>query len=291
MLKVHIRLPLNISRSFEEILREHVEGNPGKYPKGVKLISSHNYDGEEASNQQPAGIMIGFMPEIEMQSDEDLLQNFVSIPGGFPIRKELLDLGFADPRGFFHVFGIVPFIIFYHPDHADAGEIPRTWGDLLDPRWKGRIAMPGKEHIAPRIVRAVLKYENPQRAEAVDENIICRGVPPNVIESVKNGEFSLGIANITFGKISEGLKIRTIWPKDGLLCAPQIIIWRKGAAEKMIGLGDFLLSPQVQGLLSQQAFVPSAPGTGFPPIFRENSVKLKWDGWDHFRAAMKKSHI
>lgn len=289
MVRIHIQLPLNISRLFESVLEEHVEANAAEYQEEVTLVNLHTCGEKEAADHSRANIMIGFIPEIEMQDDKYILKHFVSVPGRFPLKRRLQDRGFVDPRGCFQVFGIVSFVPFYNPVYTKAADLPRTWSDLLHRKWKGRIMMPGKEHIAPRLVRAVLKYENPERARAVDENIICGGVPPNVIEAVKSGHVSLGVTNITFGKISEGLQTKMIWPEDGLLCMPQIIVWEKNIDERMMKLGDFLLSPEVQRLLSQQAFFPAAPGAEYPEIFKTNRVELKWPGWDNFREALKKS--
>lgn len=113
-----------------------------------------------------------------------------------------------------------------------------------------------------------------------------QGDAPNVIEAVKNGEFALGITNITFGRISENDKIKILWPEDGLLCMPQIMVWRKALDDRFMKLGDFMLSPKVQNLLLQQTFVPVAPGTEFPKMMKDHKVQLKWIGWDKFRKAM-----
>ena len=289
MVRVQIQLPLNISRSLEETLRDHIEANASEYPNVINLDNFHACGGENVTDRQPADIMIGFMPELAMQTDEHNLEHIFSAPGRFPMKQELQEQGFADPRGCFHAFGIVPFIMFYNPAYTDDSELPRTWSDILAPQWKGRIMMPGKEHMAPRVIRAFLKHDNAEKAPAVDENITCRGMPPNVIEAVRKGEFALGITNITFGRISESQKIRMIWPEDGLLCMPQIIAWRKGLDERLLKLGDFMLSAKVQGLLTQQAFIPMAPGIEFPEMIRAHQVGLKWRGWDEFCQAMRNS--
>ncbi len=289
MVRVQIQLPLNISRSLEDTLREHIETNASEYQTEIRLENSHACGGESAADQQPADIMIGFVPELAMQTDEYLRENIINAPGRFPVNKKWQEQGFADPRGYFHVFGIVPFIMFYNPDYTEEAELPRTWSEILNPQWKGRIMMPGKEHMAPRVIRAFLKHGNLEKAQAVDENIICSGMPPNVIEAIKNGEFALGITNITFGKISESQKIKMIWPEDGLLCMPQIMVWKKGLDETLLKLGDFMLSSKVQSLLAQQAFVPTAPENEMPEMIRANQVGLKWAGWDEFRQAMRNS--
>lgn len=291
MVSVLIQLPLNISRALEETLREHIESSAGAYQAEIILKNTYGCGGESVTDWKQADILIGFLPELAMQTDAYIREHYVSAPGRFPMKQELQDQGFADSRGCFQVFGVVPFIMFYNPEYTDAAAVPRTWGELLAPQWKGRIIMPGKEHMAPRVIRAVQKYEHWRTAPAVEENITCRGLPPNVIEAVKKGEFALGITNVTFGKIAASQKIRMIWPEDGLLCMPQIMAWKKGLGEQLMKLGDFMLSPKVQDLLTQQAFVPMAPGAAFPEIISQNKVGLKWIGWDHFREAMRQSEI
>ncbi|WP_303861786.1 ABC transporter substrate-binding protein [Alkalibaculum bacchi] len=289
MVKIQIQLPLNMSRGLEEILREHIESGTGEYHTEIEIENCHacGTKGEKGLNH--GDIMIGFMPELAVQTDEYILRDLISTSGRFPISKAFQCSGFIDPQGYFHTFGIVPFVMFYNPDYTDASEIPRTWSELLHPKWKGRIMMPGKEHMAPKVIRAILKYQNPNQAQAIEENITCSGMPPNVIEAVRNGEFSLGITNITFGKISENYKIRMIWPEDGLLCMPQIIAWKKGLDESLLKLGDFMLSSKVQNFLKQQSFVPVSNEVKPPEIFINKSSVLKWTGWDSFRQAMKNS--
>ncbi|MGI6492540.1 MAG: ABC transporter substrate-binding protein [Peptococcaceae bacterium] len=282
MVKIQIRLPLNISRGLEEILREHVITAGDDYQTEFAIENSHSSGAE-------ADIFIGFMPELAVQTDRYLQEHMLKVPGRFPISKELQDSGFVEPGGYFHTFGIVPFVMFYNPAYTDESEIPRAWHELLAPKWKGRVMMPGKEHIAPKVIRAVLKYGNPEQAPAVDENITYRGTPPNVIEAVKNGEFALGIANITFGRISESQKIKMFWPEEGLLCMPQIIAWKKGLAGSLLKLGDFMLSPRVQDFLMRQTFVPAAPEADPPALLKDNYAVLKWIGWGNFRAAMRRS--
>ncbi|NLP23426.1 MAG: hypothetical protein GX382_02720, partial [Syntrophomonadaceae bacterium] len=75
MVRVQIQLPLNISRFLEETLREHIETNSYEYQTEIRLENSHACGGESAADQQPADIMIGFVPELAMQTDEYLREN------------------------------------------------------------------------------------------------------------------------------------------------------------------------------------------------------------------------
>jgi len=177
MVRVQIQLPLNISRSLEEVLREHIEINQEEYGRDIIIENLHSCGEKNRTDLKPADIMIGFMPELLTQSDDYIAEYFRGDVGRFPINEELQEQSFYDERGFFHIFGIVPFIMFYNTDCIDVTEVPHTWSELLNPRWKGRVIMPGKEHMAPKVIRAVFKYENSNKAQAVDENITCRGMP------------------------------------------------------------------------------------------------------------------
>lgn len=292
MVKIQIRLPLNISRGFTELLREHLASFPGADQGEIEIEDCHGCGRTEKQSLRHGDIVIGFIPELVRQRDDYLLEHLISVPGRFPIDKALQNSGFVDPLGCFHTFAVVPFVILYNPDYTDASEVPCTWKELLTPRWKGRIMMPGPEHIAPQVIRAVLKYENPSQVQALTENFICRGMPPNVIEAVRNGEFSLGITNITFGKISGNHNIKMIWPEDGILCMPQMIAWKKGLDNKLLKIGDFIFSAPIQNFLAQQSFVPAAIAGTMPDNYDARSTAvLKWSGWDDFRTALKNSEM
>ena len=51
-----------------------------------------------------------------------------------PLRK-------VDPEGFFHVTQIGTIGLAYNPTKVTAAEAPRTWTDLLDPKWKNQVSV------------------------------------------------------------------------------------------------------------------------------------------------------
>lgn len=285
MTKIKIQLPLNISRGLEEMLQEHLKTHASDYPGEICLENAHSCGPANVTKQEPADILVGFVPELIKEPDETIMARYQCVNQHYHISEFLLNSGFSDSKGFFLPFGIVPFIIFYHPDHLSESELPRTWRDLLDLKWENRILMPGKEHMAAKVVRTVLKDENPDLAESIDKNITFAGMPPNVIDQVKKGDYALGITNITFGKISEAHHIKLIWPEDGLICMPQIMVWKNNLDDRFLKLGSFMLSEPVQLFLKQQSFIPAAPDIPLPDIY-QNQLTLKWPGWTHFREAM-----
>ena len=269
------------------MLSEYIADHGEEYKREIEIKNLHGSPSEREEIIKDADIIIGFIPELIAQADKGLFEQVTNISQRFPMAKTINKKGFGDPLGYFQPFAIVPFVIFYNPELTNELEIPRCWDDLLDVKWKGRILMPAKEHMAPKVIRGILKHQNPEKIHRVDENIICKGMPPNVIQAVKDGEFALGITNITFGKISTNQKIKIISLEDGFLCMPQSIAWKKGVNDNTLRLGDFLLSSKVQNFLVQQGFI-SVNNEDEPSETTKISIQsIKWPGWQHFRGAME----
>ncbi|HHW61548.1 MAG TPA: ABC transporter substrate-binding protein, partial [Syntrophomonadaceae bacterium] len=105
------------------------------------------------------------------------------------------------------------------------------------------------------------------------------------------GVYPLGITNIAFARISRQKNTRLIFPQDGLFCMPQVMVWSKKADERLLEMGDFLMSRQVQEYLALQAFVPAAPESSIPELLANNKVTLRWEGWEQYLNVIRGSKV
>jgi iron(III) transport system substrate-binding protein len=55
----------------------------------------------------------------------------------------------SDPRGRFRAAAAALFGIAYNTDDVPEAEAPKAWDDLLDPKWRGRLAMEDPTHAGP----------------------------------------------------------------------------------------------------------------------------------------------
>lgn len=53
---------------------------------------------------------------------------------------EFIGAAFKDPNGYWIGESPLPMVIFYNKEFVSDEEAPKTWQDLLDPKWKGHIA-------------------------------------------------------------------------------------------------------------------------------------------------------
>src|SRR5881296_1643881 len=78
-------------------------------------------------------------PEMELLHRERLLQEVRS-----PYQRELIPEAVAPHREWAGP-RVYVFVQAYNTNRVKSGELPKTFRDLLDPRWKGRIAVEAKE--------------------------------------------------------------------------------------------------------------------------------------------------
>lgn len=287
MARVLVHLPLNISRAIEEMLKDFGRGMKQKHGIKLEIANLHKCfaaggQGRDGDQEGLPDLLIGNANYILQLAGDNLVEHVRPLAGRFSLRPELVRAGFADSQGYFHPFTIVPFAIFYNPHVVKEEDLPRVWADLLDAAWRGKILMPAEHHMAA---------ENDQGPHAGllsgkgscpgAEYGFCRGCI-NVVNAVDQGHYPLGITNVTFARVSRNKNISMLWPEDGLFCMPLVMVWHKKAEDRLLAIGDYLLSDRVQEYLALQTFVPVSSAVHTPPALIENNFNLIWRGWADF---------
>lgn len=296
MESILLHCPLNISRTLSRMMEDFCEKLRQKHGTSLQLdIQPHR---PEEKSRLKACIEAGEIPAMtvgHVDDFADLPAEVISeicraLPGRFPLRQELSDIGFADSNGYFHPFAVVPFAIFYNPNLLDESRVPATWQDLLSPDWQGKIRMPDPFRIVSAVVRAFLRDDFPNDFDQFEKNVVQQGSPPEVVADVDSGDYPIGITNIAFARISRQKNTRIIWPDDGLFCMPQVMVFGRDASPPVLEIGDFLMSREVQAYLSMQSFVAASPEVALHPLVAENGCKLRWKGWKSFLSVARGRH-
>jgi iron(III) transport system substrate-binding protein len=105
--------------------------------------------------------------------------------------------GLADPKGYWIGFYIVPYAIEYNTRMVDKNEIPKSYDDLLQPRWKGRMSLEKEEYL---VTQAHLNYLGKDKAVdyfrklARQDLALVKGHSQQTV-LLSAGEFSLVVYN------------------------------------------------------------------------------------------------
>lgn len=215
-----------------------------------------------------------------------------------------------DGKRRWHAFAGRARVIAYRPDRVATADVPRTWADLADPKWRGRIAMAD-----PRFgttgghLGAMDAYwssiaadsmsppdEYPRFIDGLASNQV-RVLPSGnagVVRAVAGGEVDLGLtdADDVWAARQQQQEIDLVYPRHnddvsakggGTLVVPNTVARIKGgpnpgAAATLI---DFLLSEPVERMLAESPSknIPLRPGLAaeYPSLSVPDPLQVDWE--------------
>lgn len=178
--------------------------------------------------------------------------------------------------------------IVYNTEHVS--EPPRTWQDLLDPKWSGEVVMANPLYSGASMIftGAMVNAFGWDYFEKLQEQglVVVRG-NSSVATKVATGEFNVGITihNMVLDLRNQGSPIDVVYPADGhVLISSPIAIFRNTERDASAKLFlDYMLSPEGQRLLvSEGGFIPVRDDVQPPadtPSFEDltaNAFDLSW---------------
>ncbi len=138
---------------------------------------------------------------------------------------------------------------------------PKTWKDLLDPRWKGKIIVsdPASASTAYTILWGLGKVLGEDGLRAIARNLTVSRNSSAVLKSVAQGEYAIGLTfeSNAYAYVAGGQKeIKLVYPADGTFVTEESVVLVKGAPNAAAArqLYDLLLSKETQTELLERAF-------------------------------------
>jgi ABC-type Fe3+ transport system substrate-binding protein len=125
------------------------------------------------------------------------------------------------------------YVIAYRTDRVKKDELPRAWGDLSDPRWSGRVAIPNSG--APFSYLAAFPTWGEKKAVELAKSIksnraITVKGSPAVAAILESGEASLGITTVGNVEFSKAKGVPVDWTVvPGIVVNPKNLAVTKGA--------------------------------------------------------------
>lgn len=209
---------------------------------------------KERANPQ-ADVLVTLPPFAQRAAAQNLLAEY-AIPGA-----EQVPAGARDPRDRYAAMINNYLVMVYNPDHAQPA--PRTWQDLLDPRFKGKLqySTPGQAGDGTAVLlqlqhvygeQGALDYLRRLEANNVGPSASTGKLQPKVAKGelhVANGDLQMNLALINNDKAN----MRIFFPADdsgkrSTFAIPYLAGLAAGAphAEQAKKLLEFLFSAEVQ---------------------------------------------
>ena len=177
-----------------------------------------------------------------------------------PKAAEVFPAGFKDPTGYFVGMRATLSSIAYNPRVISEKDAPKTWKDLLDPKWRGKevTAHPGYSGIIMTHVLALVKQMGWEYFQELAKNklhiVQSANDPAQVVAS---GERPLGVNGAEYfyyKTMKQGNPIKIVYPKEGapLVISPTAIAKDAPHPNAARLFTEFILSKENQQILADK---------------------------------------
>jgi iron(III) transport system substrate-binding protein len=212
---------------------------------------------------------------------------------------EAVPAEFRDPEGLWTGSNVHLLVITQNTKAIPAAEGPKTWSDLLDPKYKGKVAFTDPANSGSAYSNATMLVEQWgggdagwAKLKALFANTRVLNRSTLVFQGVGNGEYPLGMSLEYAGPLwaSNGAPVKTIYPADGTLALMEGVAVIKGgpnpdAAKKFV---DYVTRKDVREMILKATFrrparqdldLSTLPGA-MPPLASLKLLEYDEEGWN-----------
>jgi len=196
-------------------------------------------------------------------------------------------LALKDPDGHFAMIGVVPAVFLVDRRQLAEGEAPpRTWKELLDPRFERRVALPvGDFDLFNGILLTLFKHYGEDGVRGLARNLVQAMHPSQVAGRFAGRQASqpaVSVIPFFFSKMAAmNPNVEIVWPEDGAIISPIFMLEQKAAPAGTTELGDFFLSREAGEVLAHRGLFPSLHPEVSNPL--PEGADWMWLGWDFIR--------
>ncbi|NWF57418.1 MAG: extracellular solute-binding protein [Syntrophaceae bacterium] len=189
-----------------------IKANIVRVPSGVAMKRMR------AEKDNPQGDVIWGVSKVALMANADLLAPYKSK------FSDLIDPLFRDPEHRWTGTNLQVPILMYNKKLVKEGEAPRKWSDLLDPKWKNKVAYsnPANSSFSFTVFTMMLHaFGNNEAAwkkmEAFLANVQVVEQSAMVPSNVEKGEFAVGVAleYMAARYVASGANVGMVYPEDG----------------------------------------------------------------------------
>lgn len=287
-----VRIPL--LESFNKWIEEEKDSLPYKISYDLKSanIGVDWIRDKIASEDQDSLADIYMSAGFDLFFDKDLIGGYRSqdifkdISGWNRLNQEFdnKDISLKDPNNQYTVVGSVPAVFVVNTNELKGRKVPRTWQDLLGPEFENSISLPLHDFdLFNALLLTIYKNYGEAGIKKLGRSLLNSMAPAEMVKSYRKKEASkipvVTVMPYLFTQmIQEDSPLKPIWPEDGAIISPIILLSKSSSKDKTKPLVDFFLSKEVGELMSKNGRFPST----HPQIVNDftKGRKFLWLGWD-----------
>lgn len=193
----------------------------------------------------------------------------------------LAGAGLADPRGVCRLYACNPLVMVVVPSRLGGLPVPRSFSDLLDPAYAGKIGLCGPPETAgdSTLLLFIRLNHGAEAVAALGRAMVCDTHPSQIFRPAPGANPPpIGVMPYFFANAAprQG-DVEIVWPEDGALVSPLFVMVKSSARERLAPLVDFFTGPKAAAIAGGALIPPTHPQAD--PSLPEGA-RLRFIGWD-----------
>ena len=183
------------------------------------------------------------------------------------------------------MLAVVPAVFLVNGNLLGDDPAPRTWEELLHPRYAGRVALPvGDFDLFNGILLNLYREFGEAGVRTLASSMLASLHPSQTVGRFAQkapAQPAISIIPYFFSKMTlKSAVIRTVWPEDGAIICPIFMLVKKSALPRAEAAARLFLSRQVGEVLAHRGLFPVLD----PAIDNRlpEGAGFRWLGWDFF---------
>jgi len=189
--------------------------------------------------------------------------------------------GLADPRQVCRIYAVNPLVLVVVRSRLGGLPAPRSFDDLLDPVYAGKIGLCGPPETAgdSTLLLDIRLRHGLDALAALGRAMLCDTHPAQIFRPAPGSNPPpIGVMPYFFAMAAPRQDdVEIIWPESGALASPLFVMIKQSARDALAPLLDCFLGPQTAVMASGAGMPAARPGapTALPP-----GATVRFIGWD-----------
>ncbi|MEG2199630.1 MAG: ABC transporter substrate-binding protein [Anaerovorax sp.] len=201
------------------------------------------------------------------------------------VNPKIKEAGILDDQGDFCVYGVMADIFLVDKGQLEGLPIPKTTADLLNPIYKDKIVIFGKQmdEVSNATLLYIQKDYGDEGLKQFAHNVKCalHGSTMSKVAGTNRPEAgAIYIVSGFFANTCMKGDLEIVWPEDGSMVLPMYMLVQKEGFSAIQDIADYITGTQF-GKACVKAYTPAVNGD--VPCCIPDTAKLKWIGWDYIR--------
>ncbi len=246
----------------------------------------------QAEKERPLGDILWGISRSLLQSNKALFTPYLSK------NHDAIPAEYRDPDNLWIGNNLHLLVILQNTKLLAAADGPKSWADLLDPKWKGKIAFTDPANSGSAYTNVTMLVDlwgggdaGWTKVKALFSNMKVLNRSSLVFQGVGNGEYPLGISLEYAGPMwaAGGAPVKTIYPSDGTIAAMEGVAIIKGGpnTESAKAFVDYINRKDVREMILKATFRRPARGDldlsalpgGMPQLSSIKLLPYNEDAW------------